>query len=116
MVIEDRIKFLYPYYSLCEENCTYSHIDFEIERIYCNCTLKFEFDLERKHQLIVNPYNNEEIKHKQKGPTNFPILQCISRLSDIKSYNNNGGFYYSISLLWFLKRVSYGKRNFVLIL
>ena len=36
LVLEDRVKFLFPYYSLCEENCTYSHTDFDTERIYCN--------------------------------------------------------------------------------
>ena len=99
LVLEDRVKHLYPYYSLCEENCTYSSIDFELERIYCNCPLKNEFDLNREHKFIINNNNTEDIIAKQKGPTNLPVLSCMSRLSEKKSINKNGAFFYSLIIL-----------------
>ena len=33
LVLEDRIKYLYPNYSFCESLCTYDYTDFEGERI-----------------------------------------------------------------------------------
>lgn len=84
LVLEDRVKLLFPYYSLCEENCTYSHTDFDTERIYCNCPLKKEFNLEREHKFVINTYNNDEIISKQKGPTNIPVMTCMSRLKEKK--------------------------------
>ena len=101
LVLEDRVKFLFPYYSLCEENCTYSHIEFDTERIYCNCPLKKEFNLEREHKFVVNTYNNEEIASKQKGPTNIPVMTCMARLKEKISITKNGGFFYTLILLIF---------------
>jgi len=99
LVLEDRVKYLYPYYSLCEENCTYSHVDFDLERIYCNCPLKNQLNLKREHKYIINSYSKENIKSKQKGPTNLPVMTCISKLSEKKSINKNGAFFYSLIIL-----------------
>ena len=99
LVLEDRVKYLYPYYSLCEENCTYSGIDYEFERIYCNCPLKNEFDLNRQHKFVVNPNNTEQIKANQNGPTNLPVLSCLSKLTSKQSTDRNGGFFYSLIIL-----------------
>ena len=96
LVLEDRVKYLYPYYSLCEENCSYSHTDFELERIYCNCHLKLEFDLEREHKFAINFYSIDEILDRQNGPTNIPVMKCMSRLSEKKSFSQNGGFFFSL--------------------
>jgi len=96
LVLEDRVGYLYPYYSLCEENCTYSHMDFELERVYCNCPIKESFDLFREHKFTPNIINSEEIMIRQKGPTNFPVMKCTSRLKEKKTYSDNEGFYFSI--------------------
>ena len=101
LIIEDRIKYLFPYYSLCEENCTYHSIDYEYERIYCNCTLKTKFDLEREHKFIKNPYNDEEVISRQKGPTNFYVMQCFSKLKYKNSLIENPGFFYSSAVILF---------------
>ena len=99
LVLEDRVGYLYPEYSLCEENCTYSHIDFEQERIFCNCPLKTEFDLLREHKFVLNIENSDEIDSRQKGPTNFAVMKCMSRLKEEKSLSNNVGFFFSIIIL-----------------
>jgi len=100
LVLEDRVGYLYPYYSLCEENCTYSHMDFELERIYCNCPLKDNLDLSREHKFTPNINNSEEIMIRQKGPTNFPVVKCTSRLKERKTFTDNEGFYFSIVILF----------------
>ena len=101
LTLEDRVKYLFPYYSLCEANCSYSSTDFEIERVYCNCPLKKEFDSNREQKFVVNDNNIEEIKSKQNGPTNIPIMKCISKLSDYDGVKKNGGFFYSLIILIF---------------
>ena len=101
LVLEDRVKYLYPYYSLCEANCSYSYTDFELERIFCNCPLKSELDLKRERKFIVNPNNIDEIISKQNGPTNIPVLKCLSKLSENNKINKNGGFFYSLIIMIF---------------
>ena len=101
LVLEDRVKYLYPYYSLCEANCSYSYTDFELERIYCNCPLKKEFDLKRERKFVINSNNIDEIISKQNGPTNIPVLKCISKLSESDKINKNGGFFYSLIIMIF---------------
>ena len=101
LVLEDRVGYLYPEYSLCEENCTYSHIDFEEERIYCNCPLKTDFDLLREHKFVLNIDNSDEITSRQKGPTNFAVMKCMSRLKETKSFSENAGFIFTIIIIIF---------------
>jgi hypothetical protein len=100
LILEDRVGYLYPDYSLCEENCTYSHIDFELERIYCNCPLKTEFDLLREHKFVLNIDNSDEIASRQKGPTNFAVMKCMSRLKEGKSFRENVGFFFTIIIIF----------------
>ena len=101
LVLEDRVKYLYPYYSLCEANCTYSYTDFELERIFCNCPLKSEFDFKREQKFVINDNNINDIKGKQKGPTNIPVMECISKLSETKKIRNNGAFFFSLVIMLF---------------
>ena len=99
LVLEDRISFLLPQYSLCEENCTFNHTDFKEERFYCDCQFKREFDLNRVH--ISNIEINENIiRISQEGPTNFPVLKCISVWKDTKRlFKKNIAFYYNIIII-----------------
>ena len=96
LVLEDRVKYLYPYYSLCEANCTYSYTDFELERIYCNCPLKSALDFNREQKFVENENNIDDIKSKQKGPTNIPVMECISKLSEKEKITKNSAFFYSL--------------------
>jgi len=98
IVIEDRINFLYPHYALCEQNCTYNHTDYKEERIYCDCTLKTEFDIKRDHpeNVVINENAIDLSKH---GPTNFPVLKCIAIWKDFKRILQTIPFYYHIAIL-----------------
>ena len=99
LTLEDRVNYLYPYYSLCEANCSYASTDFILERIYCNCPLKKEFDFERDQKFVINDNNIQEIKSKQKGPSNIPVMECINALNEKKNISNNGGFFYSLGIM-----------------
>ena len=97
IVIEDRINSLYPHYALCEQNCTYNHTDYTEERIYCDCTLKTEFDIKRNHPENV-VINENAINLSQHGSTNFPVLKCISIWKDFKRILQTIPFYYHIAI------------------
>jgi len=99
VVIEDRIELLYPHYTLCENNCTYNHTDFNEKRIYCNCDLKTEFDLKRSHppNIDINEFN---ISTAQNGYTNFPVLKCLAVWKDIgKIFSKNYIFYFHLIVI-----------------
>ena len=97
IVIEDRINSLYPHYALCEKNCTYNHTDYTEERVYCDCTLKTEFDLKRDHpeNIVIN---ENAINLSEHGPTNFPVIKCIAVWKDFKRILQTIPFYYHIAI------------------
>jgi hypothetical protein len=97
IVIEDRINSLYPHYALCEQNCTYNHTDYTEERVYCDCTLKTEFDLKRDHPENV-VINENAINLSEHGPTNFPVIKCIAVWKDFKRILQTIPFYYHIAI------------------
>ena len=92
IILEERIQHLFPNYSFCESMCDYDYTDFEGERIYCNCSIKTEIDIDREHSVKIYQYNEKEIKSNQKGPTNLPILKCISKAK----ISGNGAFIFCI--------------------
>ena len=92
LVLEDRIQYLFPNYSFCESICTYDYTDFEGERIYCNCSIKSEIDIGREHGIKIYQINKNETENNQKGPTNIPVLKCISKAK----IAGNGAFYYCL--------------------
>ena len=118
LILEDRSKYLLPHYSLCEDNCTYNHTDFEEDRIYCDCTFKNVFDLNREHESNID-INENEIIQSQDGESNFPVLKCISVLSDSKRIKNNIGFYYMliiiiIEIVFLILLILFGYKSFKL--
>ena len=98
LVLEDRINYLFPHYSLCEQNCTYNHTDFEEERVYCDCSLKTEFDVNREHNSNVE-INENAITLSQEGKSNFPVLKCLSVWKDSNRIKTNIAFYYNLIII-----------------
>ena len=92
LVLESRIQSLFPNYSFCESVCTYDHTDFMGERIYCNCSIKTSIDLDRTQEAKIYQLSKTELDNNQKGPTNIPVLKCLSKAK----ISGNGAFYYSI--------------------
>ena len=92
------MNYLLPHYSLCEKNCSYNHTNFEEERIYCDCSFKNEFDLNREHETEID-FNENAVIQSQNGETNFPVLKCISVLGDSKRFKKNIAFYYMLIII-----------------
>lgn len=98
LALEDRLNVLLPHYSLCEQNCTYNHTDFQEERIYCDCSFKNEFDLNREHQSSLE-INENAVIQSQSGKTNFPVLKCLPVLGDGGRIKKNIAFYYMLIII-----------------
>ena len=95
LVLEDRINYLFPNYSLCESICIYDYTDFIDERIYCNCSIKSEIDVDREQPAKLVQINKNETDNNQKGPTNIPVLKCISNAK----IPGNGAFYFCLIII-----------------
>jgi hypothetical protein len=93
--LENRISYFYPNYSFCESSCIYDYTDFEGERIYCNCSIKLKLDIDRPQGAKLSEYNKEETDDNQMGPTNLPILRCISKVK----IGGNPAFYVCLIFL-----------------
>ena len=96
LTLENRISYFYPNYSFCEPSCLYDYTDFEGERIYCNCSIKLKLDINRPQGVKLSEYNKEETDDNQMGPTNLPVLSCVTKVK----ITGNPGFY--ICLIFFL--------------
>ena len=99
LVLEDRVNYFYPQLSLCENNCTYNHTDFINERIFCDCSYKTEFDFDREYTSYFE-LNTNQIKNDQSGNSNIAVMKCLSNLKNPKSISKNGGFIYSLLILF----------------
>ena len=86
MILEDRIKYIFENYSLCEEGCTYNYIDIEQRSISCNCKIKGNIS------TILNPLVFDSGKEISFFDSNIGVSKCYNLV--FSSYNkmNNIGF------------------------
>ena len=96
LTLNNRISYFYPNYSFCESTCVYDYTDFENERIFCNCSIKYSIDIDRTQGAKLAEYNKEETDSNQKGPTNIPAIKCMKYVKITK----NPAFY--VCLILFL--------------
>jgi len=89
LILEDRVAYLYPEFTFCESNCVYNRTDFNLERIFCNCSPKDAFNLERQFVSQNTPVDGEKVKNNQKGS----LLKCLFKVSNIA---HNFGFFYGL--------------------
>ena len=91
VILEDRIKYIYQNYSLCEEGCTYNEIDLENMTISCNCSVKDNIS------TVVSSLNFEEVEGSS---TNFDVIKCYNLVFSLSGKLNNIGFWiFSILIL-----------------
>ena len=83
LILEDRIKYIYQNYSLCEEGCTYNKIILENMTISCQCKVKENIS------LVINPIEFEEV---ERSSTNFDVVKCYKLVFSLKGKLNNIGF------------------------
>ena len=100
ITLEDRKKYFYPNINLCNEGCEYSEIDYETQRVICECDINYN---------STNENNNENDKTEEDDETyleyflsliNYKIVKCYSLFNDFENYYYNGGFYIGIGTLF----------------
>ena len=86
MVLEDRIKFLFQNYSLCEEGCSYNNIDLEQNSILCDCKIQGNLSTITT-TLSLNPTGESSI-----FDSNIGVIKCYNLVFSMKNKNGNIGF------------------------
>ena len=91
IILEDRIKYIYRNYSLCEEGCKYDRIDIENLTIICECKVKENIS------TSIKPIN---LEYSEKSSTNFDVMKCYNLVFSMNGKINNIGFWiFNILLL-----------------
>ena len=84
VILEDRIKYIYQNYSLCEDGCTYDKIDFENMTIVCDCKVKENIT------TVLTPIH---LEHSEGSSTNFDVIKCYNLVFSFNGKLNNIGFW-----------------------
>ena len=84
VILEDRIKYIYQNYSLCEDGCTYEKVDFENMTIACNCKVKENIS------TVLKPMH---FNHAKGSSTNFDVIKCYNLVFSFEGKFNNIGFW-----------------------
>ena len=84
LILEDRIKYVYQNYSLCEEGCIYDKIDLENMSIACNCKVKENIT------TVLTPIH---IEYSEGSSTNFDVIKCYKLVFSLNGKDKNIGFW-----------------------
>ena len=84
VILEDRIKYFYQNYSLCEDGCTYDKIDFENMTIVCDCKVKENIT------TVLKPIH---LDHSEGSSTNFDVIKCYNLVFSFNGKFQNIGFW-----------------------
>ena len=84
LILEDRIKYKYQNYSLCEIGCSYDKMDFEHMTILCNCKVKNNIS------IVISPINFQQAEGSS---TNFDVVKCSNLVFSFEGKFDNIGFW-----------------------
>ena len=90
LILEDRIKYIYQNYSLCEEGCTYNGIDLEYLTVSCECNIKNNLT------IVVSDLNLDNMVDSSSG---YDIIKCYNLVFSKKNKLKNVGFWLFTILL-----------------
>ena len=90
LILEDRIKYIYQNYSLCEEGCTYIGINLEYLTVECECNVKNNLT------IMISPLNLDEMVE---SPSGFEIIKCYNLVFSKNNKMKNYGFWLFTILL-----------------
>ena len=99
MILEDRIKYLYQNYSLCEEGCTYNSIDLENMNLACNCKIQRN---NNESNLNMTPLIYEQPSDTSFFDSNIGVVKCYKLVFSMNNKLSNIGFIiFSILFLFY---------------
>ena len=87
VIIEDRLKYLYQPYTICEEGCFFEDIDKNF--VYCQCPFKRNFN--RTINITLPTITLGEVPTK--FPKHYEVFKCINLIISSDDKINNLGFY-----------------------
>ena len=74
MVLEDRIKYIFQNYSLCEEGCTYNNMDLEQNTILCDCKIQGQGNI----STVTTPLSFDSGKEASFLDSNIGVIKCYN--------------------------------------
>ena len=86
MILEDRIKYIFQNYSLCEEGCSYNSLNIEQRSISCDC--KIQGNISR----VTNPLVFDSGKEPSFLDSNIGVSKCYNLVFSLNNKSNNIGF------------------------
>ena len=116
MILEDRIKYIYQNYTLCEEGCSYNNIDLDKMSITCDCKIQGNFS------SIISPLIFDQANDASFFDSNIGVAKCYNLVFSMNNKFKNLGFIiftililiYLICFLIFLCKGIKPVSNFVL--
>ena len=116
MILEDRIKYIYQNYTLCEEGCSYNNIDLDKMSITCDCKIQGNFS------SIISPLTFDQANDASFFDSNIGVAKCYNLVFSMNNKFKNLGFIiftililiYLICFLIFLCKGIKPVSNFVL--
>ena len=86
MVLEDRIKYIFQNYSLCEEGCTYNNLDITMRSISCDCKIQGNIS------TLTNPLVFDSGKESSILDSNIGVSKCYNLVFSLNNKSKNVGF------------------------
>ena len=96
MILEDRMKYIYQNFSLCEEGCSYNNINIDKMNIICNCKIQEDDSLKN---LSFNPLIFDQPKESSFFDSNIGIIKCYNLVFSMNNKSSNIGFITFILLI-----------------
>ena len=92
VILEDRRKYIYQQYSLCDQECSRNNIDLEKMIISCNCSVKENINTE-----IIQPKFEE--KESSMLDSNIGVAKCYNLVFSFENKLKNIGFWIFLVLI-----------------
>ena len=87
MILEDRIKYIFQNYSLCEEGCTYNNIDITTRSISCDCKIQGNNISTVTASLVFNSGKDSSV-----FDSNIGVSKCYNLVFSFHNKMQNVGF------------------------
>ena len=111
MILEDRIKYIYQNYSLCEKGCSYDSIDIENMNIVCNCKIKGN---DNSSSLTITSLFYEQPNDISFMDSNIGVIKCYKMVFSMYNKQKNIGFilFSFLFLLYLIFLYAFAKKVF----
>ena len=86
MILEDRIKYIFQNYSLCEEGCSYNNLDIVTRSITCDCKIQGNIS------AVTTPLTFDTGKETSFFDSNIGVSRCYNLVFSLNNKSDNLGF------------------------